>query len=274
MAKNTTPERIREQIESLLRLAEDPVSTQEERSLALDRVTTLMEKYQVDASQLDPHSGQYTREAVITHVFTYPTSYGLNSTRGHGLFDVLKAMGGDGYVRSKRRGKGREEELVAYAAESTMNVLKVLIPSLTLQEANACAQYMKQVNQERRISSLRQAAADIRKSGGDAKDFTRYITSELRLRRKSFCLAFYSEAAERIRAKRKDAVQEAGRGYQLVLVDTAERIARELSAITGLRNQKARGLWSDHGWRHGSAAGAQAMVGQTELHGGRPALEK
>lgn len=274
MAKNTTPERIREQIESLLRLAEDPGSSQEERALALDRVTTLMEKYQVDASKVDPHSDRYTREDVITDVFRYPTSYGLNSTRGHGLFDVLKAMGADGYVRMVPRGKkGKEEELVAYAAESTMDVLKVLLPSLMLQEANASAGYIDKVRQEPGLDSLQRVISKIRKNGGDPKLFTGQLNSELRRRRKSFCLAFYTEAAERIRLKRKDAVQEAGRGYALVLVDTADRIAQLLAEIDGLRNQKAGGMWSDHGWQHGTTAGQQAMVGQTELYGGRLALE-
>lgn len=271
----TTPdERIREKILSLLRLAEDPGATKEERDLALQRVLTLAEKHQIDASQMDPRSGQYTREAIVTHHFQIPSAYGLSSVRGHGIYDVLKAMGGDGYTCKTGGSRSKTEELVAYAPESSMSVLKVLLPSLLLQErtaSNAYISYLKTSHPAFR--ELRTAITDIRAAGKDPKRYTAQLNSEIRYRRKSFCLAFFVEAAEKIRRTRKDAVQQAGRGYALVLVDTADRIKVMLDEVEGLRETRTRGRWSEDGWNSGTAAGQQAMVGQTEVHGGRLALE-
>jgi hypothetical protein len=271
---DTADNRLRAKLESLLRLAEDPQATPEERDLAMQRVLQIAEKYQVDASNLDPRSGQYKREEIVTHVFQIPSTYGLTSTRGHGLYDVLRAMGGNGYARVPA-GQKRGEELVAYAPESTMNVLKVLLPSLLLQEANASAAYIKYLKETHSgLKSLQKVISQMRAQKADPRDFTRHYNSEIRYRRKSFCLAFFVEAAEKIRVTRKDAVQQAGKGYALVLVDVADRIAAMLAEISGLREQEARGRWSQEGWESGTAAGRQAMVGQTEVHGGRPALEQ
>jgi hypothetical protein len=267
-----TPQNIRARIESLLRLAEDPGATDQERALALDRVAELTQKYAIDASKLDPHSGQYQREDVVTHAFRFPTSYGLNSARGHGINQIIAAMGADGYIRNVRRGKGTEEEMVVFATESTMEVLKVLIPSLTLQENNACRKYIERVQQEPGIASLRKIVSLMRQDGKDPKEFKKHLDSEMRFRRRGFVLAFYVEAAERIRLKRKDAVQAAGRGYEVVLVDAAARIAQQMADISGLSRSRPRGSISADGWDRGTEAGRQAMVGQTEVHGGRKAL--
>jgi hypothetical protein len=266
-------ERIQEKIKSLLRLAEDPGTTQEERDVAMERVYRLADKHRVDTAKLDPHSGQYQREDIVIHTFTYPTSYGLNTTRGYGVIEVLNAIGGRGYVRSIPHGKGEQEELVAYATESAMEILKVLLPSLMLQEVNAGIKYIAETRQEPSIAHIQRLITAMKNDGNDPKDFVRHLNSEIRTRRRSFCLAFYSEAAERIRLKRADAVQEAGRGYEVVLVDTAARIAQMFEELDGLRNARTGGQWSTHGWEHGSAAGRRAMVGQTEVHGGRLALE-
>jgi hypothetical protein len=273
MAKNTSPERIREQIESLLRLAEDPGTSQDERDLAMDRVYRLANKHRVDATKLNPHNGQYQREDIVIHTFTYPTSYGLNTTRGYGVIEVLEAMGGRGYARRIPYGKkGEQEELVAYATESTMEILKVLLPSLMLQEVNANIKYIAETRQDPSITHIQRLITAMKNDGADPKDFVRHLNSEIRARRRSFCLAFYVEAAERIRLKRADAVQEAGRGYQVVLVDTAARIARMFEDLK-LRSARSGGQWSTDGWDHGTVAGRQAMVGQTEVPGGRLELE-
>lgn len=263
----------RNKIERLLRLAEDPGTTQEERDLAMQRALALAEKHQIDAAEIDPHSGRYKRGDIVTHVFPIPTTYGLNSTRTHGVYDVLRAMGGDGYSR-QTTGRGKAEELVAYAPEAAMDVLKALLPSLILQEAHASAAYIKYLKANHPgLKAMQAVISDMRAQKADPRDFVNHLNSEIRYRRKSFCLAFFVEAAEKIRKTRKDAVQQAGRGYAMVLVDAADRIAAMLAEVDGLREARPGGKWDKDGWDSGTAAGRQALVGQTEVNGGRLALE-
>lgn len=264
-----TPDaRIKEKLEALLRLAEDPSATKEERDLALERVLKIAEKYQVNAAHIDPHSGQYTREEITIHTFTVPTTYGIGPTRCTGIYRIVMAMGGDGYAQN------RSSELVAYAPASAMNVLTVLIPSLLLQEINASTAYIDYLKTSHPgIRGLQEAARALRAAKADPREAQNRLNAEIRQRRKAFCLAFYVEAAEKIAVTRKDAVQEAGRGYEVVLVDTAARIEALISEVDGLRKQDARGQWYADGWEAGTTAGRQALIGQTEVHGGRLALE-
>lgn len=270
--KSDENDKIRIKIEALLRLAEDPGTTEDERTLAMDRVYRLAEKHAIDTAKLDPHSGQFNQAAIVVDRFTYPTSHGLNTTRGFGVTCVLNAMGSRGFVQTIPHGKGTQEQMVVFATEATMDVLKVLLPSLYLQEANGLTKYIEWVKQEPAIARVLTVIGDLRKQKADPRVFVNHLNKELRLRRRSFCMAFYTEAAEAIRLKRADAVQEAGRGYELVLVDIAARIDRAMEGLN-LRETSSGGMWSIHGWEHGTEAGRRAMVGQTELGGGRPALE-
>lgn len=261
-------------IESLLRLAEDPNATQEERDNAMEKAATIAAKYQIDASQLDPNSGRYTQEEIVTHIFEVPTLHGLNQLRGRGLYQVVEAMG----ARSFRRPvhiKKQEDEVVVYATESTMDVLKVLIPSLLIQEANANAKYMKKTQKDDAwFLRVRTHIAEARKFSlyQQEREGTKALNAEIRRRRRSFCLAFFVEAAKTVREKRSDAVQSAGGGYALVVVDTQDRLDLAMADL-GLRTIKARKTkWSADAWAKGSDAGAASMVGQTEVHGGRTAL--
>lgn len=270
----TTPpdDRIRTKIESLLRLAEDPGATADERANAMDRVAALMAKYQIDASRLDPHSGQYMQEEIVMHTFDIPSSYGLSDIRHHGLYQVVQAMGADGYAIKKWAGRRyRREGLRVHATESTLHTLRILIPSLILQETAASAAYIARTKQEDSgLIALRKTITAVRDAGGDAKACRKEFDAIIRSRRKGFCGAFYVEAAHLIKERRKDAVQEAGRGYDLVVVDTADRIRQSLADLD-LSTRKIRRdtRFSVHGWENGTRAGRQALVGQTELHGGR-----
>jgi hypothetical protein len=266
---------IREKIEALLRLAEDPNASQAERDLALERVTRLATKHQIDASALDPHSGRYTREEIVQHVFTYPTAYALHQTRRHGVYQVIRAMGADAYGRHKRDGFA-EEAHVVYAAASVMDVLRILIPSLIVQEMNASAAYIAEFKQSGWYRTVQQGIASLTRQRGRAaaRDLVNRRNTEVRRRRTAFAMAFFVEAAKVIRDRRADAVREAGERYAVVLVDVRDRIRRMLEENEDLispRNTTA-GRYHPHAWARGSEAGARALVGQTEIHGVRPQL--
>ncbi|MDB4897218.1 MAG: hypothetical protein JWN15_3480 [Firmicutes bacterium] len=259
-------------IESLLRLAENPGATQEERDNAMEKAAAIAAKYQIDASKLDPNSGQYTQEEIVTHVFEVPTLYGLNFTRSQGLYLVMEAMGARAYLQHVHT-KTQNRQVVIYATESTMEVLKVLVPSLVLQEANTNAAYLRKLKQDDPwFRETQSAIMEFRDFGDTAKKYTKLLNAAIRTHRKSFCLAFFVEAAKTVREKRADAVQSAGGGYALVVVDTAARLDQAMADID-LKNHKVRkAKWSAGAWDKGSAAGAASMVGQTEVHGGRTAL--
>lgn len=268
---------IQNKIESLLRLAEDPEATPDEQQLAMERVHTLIAKYQVDASRLNPHSGQYVQEDIVAHTFEIPEIYSLGDLRHHGLYQVVQAMGADGYAHKNWNGrKYRREGFTVHATESTMQALTVLIPSLILQEVTANSAYIRTMRaKDQRLTSLQDAIKEAKAVGANPKKYQNKLLSEIRKHRKGFCLAFFVEAAASIKERRSDAVQRAGRGYDLVLVDTADRIARSLAELE-LSTSKLRkdSRFSAHGWENGTRAGREAMVGQTELHGGRKELSQ
>jgi hypothetical protein len=274
----------RERLEALLRLAEDPGTSQQERDLALERFTTLATRLQIDANAVNPHSGRYRQEDIVSHTFQVPASYGLGQTRYHGLYAVVMAMGANCYVNKEQMVRGRKKRrivaeavgLTVYAQESTMQALQVLIPSLVLQEANTSAAYIEQAKTEDSyLAALRDALHHTRRFQGNPKPIQNDLDRAIRLRRKSFCLAFFVEAAECVKTKRADAVQEAGRGYELALLDVKDRIRQSMDGLDlTTRKERKDARYSADGWENGTAAGKQAMVGQTELGGGRSALEK
>lgn len=264
-------DRMYEKIESLLRMAEDPGATEGERNLALSRAAEIAAKYQIDASKLDPHSGQYVQEDIATHTFEVPTGYGLNALRNRGLFQVVAAMGARGYAQDVRKGV---EEMVVYAAESTMDVLKVLIPSLIIQEASASAAYIRKLRKDDPwVRQIQDDISQLLAHDWSAKGHIKVLNAEIRRRRKSFCLAFFVEAAKRVEAKRADAVQGAGDKYSIVLVDTKDRIDQAMADLNLRPVHRRKTKWSADAWTKGSTAGAAAMVGQTEVNiSGRIAL--
>lgn len=272
---------IRTRVEALLRLAEDPNAAQNERDIALDRIATITEKYKIDASRLDPHSGQWVQEDIVTHTFDVPTAYGLSDTRHRGLYLVVEAMGADSYIikngHLRKNGTQRyvSSGLVVHAPESTMHVLKMLLPSLLLQEASASAAFLEAYKKsDRGMRALTEVIRNLRASGQNPKSFESQLSKLVSVHRKSFSLAFYAEAAKRIQEKRSDAVQGAGEGYALVVVDTATRIQRSMEDLDLVsRKPRKDAGYSAEGWDHGTAAGQRAMVGQTEVHGGRRAIE-
>jgi hypothetical protein len=272
---------IRTRIEALLRLAEDPGATQSERDSALDRVAALTEKYKIDASRLDPHSGRWIREEIVVHTFDVPTAYGLSDTRHRGLYRVVEAMGADSYIVKngylRRNGTQRyvSSGLTVHAPESTMHVLKVLVPSLFLQEASASAAFIQNLKDtDPGLIAIQEVIRRMRAAKADPRDFEKTLYNTVSRHRKSFSLAFFTEAAERVKEKRSDAVQEAGQGYALVVVDTADRIQQSMADL-GLSDRKVRSddLYSAAGWGSGTEAGRRALVGQTEVYGGRIAIE-
>jgi hypothetical protein len=281
MTTNTPDDSIRKRIEACLRIAEDPTAPQGERDSALDRVATLTEKYKIDASRLDPHSGQWIREDIVVHTFHLPTTYGLSTTRHHGIYQVVQAMGADCYVvkqgHARRNGGQRyvHEGLTVHALESTMHVLKVLIPSLVLQETTASTAFVRTLKEsDHNLIVLQDTIRALRGGGADPKLWTAELNKRIRTHRKSFAMAFFVEAADRIREKRSDAVQEAGKGYALVAVDNETRIQQSMADLD-LSDRKTRkdAKYSARGWDGGTEAGRQALVGQTEVHGGRLAIE-
>lgn len=267
-------DKIQTKIEALLRMANDPAATEDERNLALDRVTAMVDKYQIDAARLDPDSGQYTREEIVSYGFRLPAALSLAQLRGSGLYQVVQALGAQGYAQYKSRGWERDT-FVVYAAESTMEILKVLLPSLLLQEMNASAAYVKAAKAPGgQLAALVKGAADTRRAG-DAralKAYTSALNKRVRLIRAGFCHSFFAAAAQRVRTTRADAVQAAGDRYSMVLVDTKSRIN---AAMDGLNvKSRSRGFrYDSDAWGAGAVAGAGALVGQTEFGGrGRLAL--
>jgi hypothetical protein len=270
---------IRNRIKSLLRLAEDPNATQGERDSAIDRVAALTEKYKIDASRLDPHSGQWVREEIEIHTFHLPSTYGISNDRHHGVYQAVEAMGASAYLIKqghRRRNGGQRyvmEGITVHATASTMQVLKVLIPSLVLQETSASTAFIAGLKKtDQNLLALQDVIRMLREAGADPKKYVNDLNRRIRLHRKSFCFAFFVEAAKRITAKRADAVREADDRYALVVVDTADRIAQSM-ADEELTNSRHRGRYSAAGWDGGTEAGQQAMVGQTEVHGGRLEIE-
>jgi hypothetical protein len=264
-------------VESLLRLAEDPGISAEERANAMAKVAAIVTKYQIDTARLNPHSGQYTQEEIVTHTFTVPSSYGVGLYRNRGIYLVVGALGGKAYT-CRAPGTKSGHALTVYAAESTMNVLQALLPSLIVQEMNALSAYIRRLKEEDPWFITASATLATLRSGGerwerDLKSNTKVWNAEIRQRRTAFCMGFFVEAAKQVKEKRQDAVQGAGEKYAVVLVDTADRIAQAMADLNTrtIRQRKAR--WNLQAWGDGSVAGQAAMVGQTEMHGGRIALE-
>jgi hypothetical protein len=154
-----------------------------------------------------------------------------------------------------------------------MQVLRVLIPSLVLQETSASTAFIARLKKtDDALVALQDLIKLLRSNNADPKKYVNDLNRRIKLHRKSFCFAFFVEAAKRIRDKRADAVQQADDRYALVVTDIKKRLAESMAAEE-LTVSSRQGRYSAIGWDGGTEAGQQAMVGQTELHGGRLAIE-
>lgn len=275
-------EKIRIKLEALMRLAEDPNATEHERELAQQRVSEFITKFQIDAAQIDPHSGRYQKEEIVSWSFTLPTKHQMYKNRSHGLYQVIRAFGADAYAVRKDdytvpgRGKGRafrvrgagEESLTIFATESTMETLKFLLPSLLMQEMAANEAYIRTFKATD-PTYLENLAAQKRNAWW-ANQGKNDNLALIRRHRISFAAGWYASASRRMRATRDDVVQNAGDQYALVLVDTEARIKEMMGE--GHYGRSRSSNYNGTAWGHGSEAGKRADVGNTRFEGGRKAL--
>lgn len=260
---------IQGKIEAIMRLAEDPGASQAERDLALSRVSALIEKHAIDAADLNPHSGQFVQEEIVKERFVTSDMRQLHAYRVRGFHRVVLAFGAGSY-RSPKRTRDGVEELVVFAPVSVMESLRVLLPMLQMQEMAATEAYIKHVKKtDGAIKALLEYISEARRSGWDHKRATNALNREIRHRRQSFCLAWYTEVARKLEATRQEVIGQEGSKYLPVLVDTKTRIAQAMAAL-GLKDCRDVTV-NRHGWAAGTEAGRWADIGQQRV-GSRLAL--
>lgn len=241
--KFTTEDRIAH----FLRLAEDSGATQHERDVAAEQAERLMLKHGIDrAAAMAADSNVQRDEPIVKETIFFGGLYAKE--RMEGTVALARAFGLQAYYantwgvdgnnsHANRQVQGMRVTIVGFESDA-QDVMRI-IRSVDVQCAVAVKAWAK--------------------TQKDAWYW--YSAADKTVARRTFILAFGNGAAARVRLSRKEAVQEAGEGTALVLVNREAKV-KEFYANINLRSSRSRGRRMDgSGWSAGHAAGYNANTG-------------
>lgn len=229
---------IEEKIALLLKKAESTDSPQEAEALT-EAAEKLMIKHGIERAMLDMEHDKKEEIVVIKHLFT--GIYGFEKMVG--AVEVATSLGLRGYYIDSRKSYRKENRgviLCIVGFKSDAEDALQLVLSLDLQ----CAVALK--------------------AWGKTELPTWYSGMEKYKARRSFIEYFGRGAAKRIKSNRKQVIEEAATGTDLVLVSRSEQVDN-FYADLGLRSSANRRDSSFTGMGAGFAAGQNANTGERAI---------
>lgn len=239
-------EKIAERIALLLNKAER--TTPEEAEALTAAASKLMAKYMIDQATIDARRSKEGKnsEKIIEKILKFRGAYrgemlhmGHSVGRALGTIRTLQATWGQG---------GKEFYLYLIGFESDVAQAELLINSLQLQAAVAVRAWWKE----------------------NKEDYSWMNSYEQEKGRRSFVHGFGTGAGQRIAANRREAVQEASTGTELVLVDRKTKVDTYIDQTHKLSKGRARtATGGDSAAYSGRQAGLNANTGERGVTQGR-----
>ena len=244
-------------IQQLLELAEHPGTPSEEKEAAFARAGALMQKYEIEEEEVRRSAG-HGAEAIIVERFAVSGRGGHGRERAWALGAVARGMGCEtAYTSNNASNRPRWIQIVG--PRSTIENLKILLPSVLLQMENAAAKAVR--------DHLRELPAWLSQAER---------TRESAIIRRSFMRGFGHGIERRLDAARSEYQQDlheqaaAGDGVsgsrELVLLDRDQQIEAEFQRVFPKLRKARRPKYTDaQSFRRGVTAGEQASLGHHEL---------
>jgi len=225
-------------------LAKAESTTPEEAEALTEHAERLMIKYGIEQAKIDERRRQQGQasEQIIQTSITWRASY----ARELRLLGINVAFALD-TVRPLQSQWRDTATLYLVGFESDVRQAETLIRSLEIQA----------------MVALRAWWAEHKRDYDWADGHTR------RRARWGFIRGFGEGAASRIRANRRQQVEEAGTGTDLVLASRRSRVDEHVAAHYGNRRGRALGEADAHGRVHGWRAGQNANTGERSVTPGR-----
>lgn len=244
-------------IRQLLALAEHPGTPSEEKEAAFARAGVLMQKYEIEEEEVRRSSG-HGAEAIIVERFAVSGRGGHGRERTWALGAVAKGMGcATAYTANDTSNRVRWIQIVG--PRSTIENLKILLPSVLLQMENAAAKGTRD-----RVRELPTWLSQSER------------TRESAIIRRSFMRGFGHGIERRLEAARSEYQQDlheqaaTGDGLsssrELVLLDRDQQVQAEFHrAFPKLRKARRSKHTDAQSFRQGVDAGEKANLGHNEL---------
>ena len=228
-------------------LAKAESTTPEEAEALTEHAERLMVKYMIDQSVIDARRAREgkTHEQIIQVPVRFEGTY-RNDLLEMGAA-VVWALGPMRILQSKL---DRHTVMYIVGFESDVSQAEALVRSLHVQAMIALKSWWYEAR--------------------DTAEYAYAPESHKRQSRRQFVRAFGQGAAARIRENRKSAVQDAGTGTELVLVDRKDQVNAYVNGLN-LRPNRDKGskFWDSNANTAGNVAGRNANTGERSVDRGR-----
>jgi hypothetical protein len=226
-------------------LAKAESTTPEEAEALTQHAERLMVKYAIDQAVIDARrakAGQAS-EKIIQVIIPFSGAYRLEFVQLGAA--VVQSLGSLRALMSTYKNKSANLYIIGF--ESDVQQAEALIRSLQVQAMVANRAWWKEHKGE----------------------FSHYTPYDQEAARRSFVGGFGIGAAARIRDSRQQAVQEAGSGTELVLIDRDAKVQEHFEGLSTRPNRARGGKGSSMAQGHGYRAGQNANTGERAMTQGR-----
>lgn len=230
-------EKITERIALLLNKAES--TTPEEAEALTAAAEKLMLKHMIDRATVDARRGKGAKKEEIVQVILDCTGSYRKALMWLS-WNVAQAFGNIEMLKSNDNGKTIRVFLIGF--ESDVEQVQSLILSLQIQGVVALRSWWKE----------------------HKADYTGVRSYEQWEARSSFVEGFGQGAARRMRESRVEAVQEAGTGTELVLVERGSLVKAHMDTIQTRKARASKSHYDGTANRAGRTAGENANLGRSK----------
>lgn len=256
---------LEQKVKGLMKLADNPGATDDERDTATRMIAKLITKHQIDLALLREEARASRPVEIVSFEVYVSNRFGMGNVRAQAITSaVVEPLGGKVvWWHSASDSTKIDTKLLIFLPEDAADFAKLLIPSLLLQVETslkvATVQHKRDLDMDWRLTRNE-------------------VTRLMALFRKGYLLSWGRTVGARIRAGREEAREEASRetGKEIALLDYSQRSEAAMDAWRedrGLKIRKARKvLFSADGASAGRRDGARARLGTNEVGGSRTAL--
>lgn len=244
-------------IRQLLELAEHPDTPSEEKEAAFARAGALMQKYEIEEEEVRRSSGQ-DAEAIVVERFAVSGKGGHGRERAWALGRVAEGMGcAIAYTANDTSNRVRWIQIVG--PQSTIDNLKILLPTVLLQMENAAAKATR--DRVRELPAWLSNSERARESAIIRRSFMRGFGRGIEHRLKAATAEYQQELHDQAVAG-----NATSNSRELVLLDREAKIEAEFrNQFPRLRKARSPKYTDARSYRQGFDAGEQSGVGQGEL---------
>lgn len=268
-------------VRNLMKLAENPGATEDERDNASKAATKMIAKYQIEAAELrDAAKGE--KADIVMFRMNISNKLGLGVRRADALtFAVIHPMGGKS-LRTNPKMASYDSILTVFVSEDIKEAVEILLNSLALQMESGMAKAVAKYRRELTDPWSRLDTNDVNRlvkafRMSYLRTFGFVVGDRVAKGREEALGEVRMEAQAEAYAKGVDGKELASVGAELVLVDDSARTQSAMEAWYSEKNgekkkiRKGRSsrLHSDAGLLAGRRDGLRADIGQTRIEAPR-----